>query len=277
MDAILTSEGRHAAADIGLHKVSDDLYTAGQLDAEQLKQAHEQFGVKSIFCTRAPTEAGFEEFTELSASLGIHYEIVPIKEALLSHEFFDQLTAKLDVAPKPALVHCRSGKRATTLAMAHAATRSGTAASLDEKHAPHLEKIAEEFLLSFVRDYLAAKVNLADSLPDITQIADDLLISPQFTEEQLRAAVSKHGIKSVLNLRSMEEAGQIGFGFLLREEEVVKSMGIEYVNIPTKAQTQPTEEDMARITEAFERLPKPVLVHCRTMKRSTHVASGLKG
>lgn len=79
--------------------------------------------------------------------------------------------------------------------------------------------------------------------------------------------VSEAGFKSVLNLRSPNEEG-----FVSDEQQSAEVAGLEYANIPLIPDLL-SEELIDRILAEIDRLPKPILIHCRTGLRA--VTTGL--
>jgi uncharacterized protein (TIGR01244 family) len=97
------------------------------------------------------------------------------------------------------------------------------------------------------------------------KVNDDYSIAGQVTPEQLKQAADE-GFKSVLNLRSPDEAG-----VLADEPEQANAVGLEYINIPLSN----TNFDTSKITKAIEDLgdlPKPVLIHCGAGARAGGIA-----
>ena len=53
-----------------------------------------------------------------------------------------------------------------------------------------------------------------------------------------------------------------------------RSQGFEFCHIPLTDYQPPSESDKARVLEAFERMPKPVLLHCSAaIDRTSPVAA----
>lgn len=95
----------------------------------------------------------------------------------------------------------------------------------------------------------------------IRKINDELAIAGQITPEQLQQ-IAQEGFKSVLNLRSPTEDG-----FLIGEQSQCESLGLYYVNIPIKLEAI-NDEIATRVFRAINELPKPILIHCSSAKRS---------
>lgn len=98
----------------------------------------------------------------------------------------------------------------------------------------------------------------------IRKISDDLAIAGQITLEQLKQ-IAEAGYKSVLNLRSPDEAG-----FQSSEQLNPHLLGLEYVHIPLKA-TEINPQSALQVLQKINELPKPTLVHCDSGMRSAIV------
>jgi uncharacterized protein (TIGR01244 family) len=97
------------------------------------------------------------------------------------------------------------------------------------------------------------------------KVSDDLSAAGQLTSEELKQA-AKEGFKSVLNLRSPDEAG-----FLSDEQQQAQAAGLQYANIPLKPSEANQEQTELAIQE-IENLPKPILIHCAAGARAGGIA-----
>lgn len=97
------------------------------------------------------------------------------------------------------------------------------------------------------------------------KVSDDLSAAGQLTSEELKQAAQK-GFKSVLNLRSPDEAG-----FLSDEQQQAQAAGLQYANIPLKPSEANQEQTELAIQE-IENLPKPILIHCAAGARAGSIA-----
>ena len=97
------------------------------------------------------------------------------------------------------------------------------------------------------------------------KVSDDLSVTGQVTPEQLQQA-AQEGFKSVLNLRSPNEAG-----FLSDEQQQAEAVGLQYANVPLKA-SEPNQELTELAIQEIENLPKPVLIHCAAGARAGGIA-----
>lgn len=95
----------------------------------------------------------------------------------------------------------------------------------------------------------------------IRKINDDLAIAGQITSEQLKQ-IAEAGYKSVLNLRSPDEAG-----FQSSEQLNPQLLGLQYVNLPVKA-TEINPQVALQVFQKINELSKPTLVHCDSGMRA---------
>nr|WP_322710049.1 sulfur transferase domain-containing protein [Nostoc sp. ChiSLP03a]MDZ8211187.1 sulfur transferase domain-containing protein [Nostoc sp. ChiSLP03a] len=97
------------------------------------------------------------------------------------------------------------------------------------------------------------------------KVSDDLSAAPQLTSEELKQA-AQEGFKSVLNLRSPDEAG-----FLSDEQQQAEAAGLQYANVPLKPSEANQEQTELAIQE-IENLAKPILIHCAAGARAGGIA-----
>ncbi|MDF2388260.1 phosphatase [Nostoc ellipsosporum NOK] len=97
------------------------------------------------------------------------------------------------------------------------------------------------------------------------KVSDDLSVTGQLTPEQLQQA-AQEGFKSVLNLRSPNEAG-----FLSDEQQQAEAVGLQYANVPLKP-SEPDKKLTELAIQEIENLPKPVLIHCAAGARAGGIA-----
>ncbi|BAY15091.1 hypothetical protein NIES21_09060 [Anabaenopsis circularis NIES-21] len=97
------------------------------------------------------------------------------------------------------------------------------------------------------------------------KVSENLSTGGQVTPEELQQ-LAQEGFKSVLNLRSPDEAG-----FLNDEQQQAEEAGLEYANIPLKP-SQANQELTELAIEKIENLPKPILIHCAAGARAGGIA-----
>lgn len=97
------------------------------------------------------------------------------------------------------------------------------------------------------------------------KISDEFSAGGQPTLEDLKR-LAEEGFKSVVNLRSLDEAGAS-----VEEQQQAESVGLEYVNIPVLS-TEANAELMAKVVSEVEQLPTPVYFHCGVGGRASAAA-----
>ncbi|MEH2233227.1 MAG: sulfur transferase domain-containing protein [Nostoc sp.] len=97
------------------------------------------------------------------------------------------------------------------------------------------------------------------------KVSDDLSAAGQLTSEELKQA-AQEGFKSVLNLRSPDEAG-----FFSDEQQQAQAAGLQYANVPLKP-TEANQEQTELAIQEIENLPKPILIHCAAGARASGIA-----
>jgi uncharacterized protein (TIGR01244 family) len=100
-----------------------DCYVTGQPADPHGLQAIAAAGVQAVMCLRDPTEPGFD-FNESTALLSrnISYTNVPIPHGIDQSDFDQRASlvrAWIAAAPRPLLMHCSSGDRASALWAVH--------------------------------------------------------------------------------------------------------------------------------------------------------------
>lgn len=106
-----------------IRSVNDDYSSAGQPTPAQIEQAATQ-GFKSVLNLRSPVEPGIlPDEADLAAAAGLGYAQAPVSPTTPKGEDLDAALAALDDLPKPVLIHCRGGGRATAVALVAIATQ----------------------------------------------------------------------------------------------------------------------------------------------------------
>lgn len=106
-------------------KISDDLSTAGQITPEELQQIAAE-GFKSVINLRAPDEQGFlsDEQQQVEA-IGLQYANIPLKPTEANPELTKTALEQIADLPKPILIHCAAGARASGIALIANAVAEG--------------------------------------------------------------------------------------------------------------------------------------------------------
>jgi protein tyrosine/serine phosphatase len=102
------------------------------------------------------------------------------------------------------------------------------------------------------------------------EVAPGVFRSAQPTPQQLRRAVRRHGIKTVLNLRAERNCG----AFVL-EEEACDELGLDLVNVRVRSRDVPTKELIRELERIFADMRKPVLMHCKSGADRTGIVGAL--
>jgi uncharacterized protein (TIGR01244 family) len=105
--------------------INPDYSVAGQVTPTELQQAA-QAGFKSVLNIRSSEEEGFlDNEAQLAQSAGLEYAHVPLTPATANEEQLTEIVAELDKLPKPTLIHCAGGMRASAIALISIARQEG--------------------------------------------------------------------------------------------------------------------------------------------------------
>ncbi|MBD2329223.1 sulfur transferase domain-containing protein [Alkalinema sp. FACHB-956] len=134
-------------------RINHEFSVAGQVTPHDL-QAAAQDGFKSVFNLRAPDEQGFvADEADIAATFGLSYGNAPLVTASVDEARLLEIVAELDRLPKPTLIHCAGGLRATAIALLSIAQRGdltpeqaiaqATEAGFDLNANPKLKQLLE--------------------------------------------------------------------------------------------------------------------------------------
>jgi uncharacterized protein (TIGR01244 family) len=141
-------------------RIDENFTVAGQVSAEELEQAS-QAGFKSVLNLRSPNEPGFlNEEPQLAEDAGLEYAHTPL--AIESaEEQLSTILAELDKLPKPTLIHCAGGGRASVIALSSLAERDGLTpeqalakaqeAGIDYSTNPKLKQLLEQYIANHIK------------------------------------------------------------------------------------------------------------------------------
>jgi uncharacterized protein (TIGR01244 family) len=106
-------------------KISDDLSAAGQITPEQLHKAAAE-GFKSVINLRSPDEQGFlSDEQQKAEAAGLQYTNIPLKLTEANQELTKAALEEIADLPKPILIHCAAGARASGIALIANAIHEG--------------------------------------------------------------------------------------------------------------------------------------------------------
>lgn len=109
-------------------EITDELAIAGQPTFDELQQLAEA-GYRSMVNLRSPDEIGFvDDEQQKTEFLGLRYVNIPIQIKTFSLDDVSQVIQQLMQLPKPILIHCDNGIRASTIVLVHLAIKQGTRA-----------------------------------------------------------------------------------------------------------------------------------------------------
>jgi protein tyrosine/serine phosphatase len=105
-----------------LHAVSEGvLYRSAQLSKDGFAASIRQYKIKSVLNLRGahPHEAWYDDEVAVSQENGVtHYDIPISAKRFVGEQQVEQILALLRAAPKPLLIHCKSGADRTGLVSA---------------------------------------------------------------------------------------------------------------------------------------------------------------
>lgn len=105
-------------------------------------------------------------------------------------------------------------------------------------------------------------------LPRLAQVSPFLYRSGQPSEEGLRRLAAM-GIRTVIDLRGAGKRAR-------KEQALVESLGMRYVNVPLSNLRRPTDAQIRRIFDVIaDPDARPILVHCRRGEDRTGVVVAL--
>lgn len=100
-----------------IRSVNDDYSSAGQLTPTQIEEAATQ-GFKSVLNLRSPAEPGtLADEADQVAAAGLGYRQAPVSPTVPEGKALEEALVALEALPKPVLIHCRGGGRATAVAL----------------------------------------------------------------------------------------------------------------------------------------------------------------
>ncbi len=87
---------------------------------------------------RSPDEAGYLSDEQQSEAAGLQYACVPLKASEVDPALTEEAIQEIENLPKPVLVHCGAGARASAIALIATATQEGLTVEQIEQKAQKL-------------------------------------------------------------------------------------------------------------------------------------------
>lgn len=135
-----------------IKKVSDQFSAAGQITPEELQQAAKE-GFKSIVNLRSPQETGFQaDEQEQALAAGLDYTNIPLNPSEPNQELIDKAIREIEDLPKPILVHCAAGARASAIALIATSIQDGLTTEEITAKAKEIDlKLDQPYLKQFLQ------------------------------------------------------------------------------------------------------------------------------
>lgn len=108
-----------------IKKLSDQFSAAGQITPEELQQVAKE-GFRSILNLRSSQETGFQaDEHDKALAAGLDYANIPLNPSEPNQELVDKAIREIEDLPKPILVHCAAGARASAIALIATSIQGG--------------------------------------------------------------------------------------------------------------------------------------------------------
>jgi len=137
------------------------------------------------------------------------------------------------------------------------------------------QKIASIFLLTlFSVAIIAGGINLfyIFIFGNFHKIDNDAYRSAQLYSKNLPKHLNKYKIKSIINLRGKNTFRSPWYEY---EKDTAKKMGIEFVDFKIGSRNYIDFKKALKLINIFKKVPKPVLIHCRSGADRTSFAAAL--
>jgi len=109
-----------------VRKITNEVAIAGQITLDELQQLVEA-GYRTIVNLRSPYEPGFLEDEQAKVErLSLTYINIPLQATSLSCDNILPIIQQLLTLPKPMLIHCDNGIRASVIVLMQIAIEQGT-------------------------------------------------------------------------------------------------------------------------------------------------------
>ncbi|QDU64059.1 hypothetical protein Pan216_49470 [Planctomycetes bacterium Pan216] len=108
-------------------------------------------------------------------------------------------------------------------------------------------------------------------LNDGVVVEGQVIRSAQPSAEQLQFLVDHYGVRSVINLRGPWNREE----WYKAETAKADELGLDHVDIVLKTSNIAPPKELRKLIDAFDNLPRPILIHCRRGSDRTALASAL--
>lgn len=135
-----------------------------------------------------------------------------------------------------------------------------------------LHQVAAGSLFSFLSEFNKSNSRtFKDHLHNFFEVDSGAFYrSQQLTPTVLKSYIEKFGIKTLVNLRGVNETV-----WYQREEDVSRELGINFYSISMSAVVLSSREDLLKLLAIYDFAPRPILVHCLGGADRTGEASAL--
>jgi protein tyrosine/serine phosphatase len=90
------------------------------------------------------------------------------------------------------------------------------------------------------------------------------------TPARLAAAMRRHGLRTVLNLRGHRQCGSDALS-----REAAERLGLTHIDAPFESRGAPHRDRILRLAEIFRTMPEPALMHCKSGADRAGLGAGL--
>ena len=105
---------------------------------------------------------------------------------------------------------------------------------------------------------------------NLDQVAPGVWRANQPSPRKLARYSADLGLRAVLNLR-----GDTGSSHYLFEREACRALGLELVDVKISARSLPRRDRLLDLLDAFESIPRPFLMHCKSGSDRAGLAAAL--